>query len=58
MPRSYGFSKFSFCPVSLYRNLSTGTYGRLFANNRSLLSIDRIFVYKRPDVFFNQPYVF
>ena len=33
-------------------------YGRLFTNDRSLLSIDRIFVNKRPDVFFNQPDVF
>ena len=30
-------------------------YGRLFTNDRSLSSIDRMFVNKRPDVFFNQP---
>ena len=33
-------------------------YGRLFTNDRSLSSIDRMFVNKRPDVFFNQPDVF
>ena len=33
-------------------------YGRLFTNDRSLSSIDRMFVYKRPYVFFNQPDVF
>ena len=30
-------------------------YGRLFTNDRSLSSIDRMFVYKRPYVFFKQP---
>ena len=30
-------------------------YGPLFTNDRSLSSIDRMFVNKRPDVFFNQP---
>ena len=30
-------------------------YGRLFANDRSLQTIDRIFVIKRPYVFFKQP---
>ena len=30
-------------------------YGRLFANDRSLWTTDRIFVCNRPYVFFNQP---
>ena len=30
-------------------------YGPLFTNDRSLSSIDRMFVNKRPDDFFNQP---
>ena len=33
-------------------------YGRLPTNSYRLQTIDRMFVFKRPDVFFNQPDVF